>query len=516
MQDEIIMIALTAVVALGAVISVILMIWRWVFNKHVHQVRFVDVPLPEVGPFDGRGAVCSCEHSCQLHLQRPESVVVGSNFTRVSCQKIPRTQIAVYSVNENGRLIKYLGVATRVLDWLVVPHHVIVSEDVIALLSMKTDPPTSFKMATEKFELIEGDLAAVRVSESDFSQLGLTKAGIATVDGESMVSICSASKEPEMSFGIMSHDQKVFGGVVFHGSTKGGFSGAPYMLGKQIAGIHLGGGVMNYGVSASYVVALLQKQEDTAEWLQKVRRKKGPVKYQRSKFNPDEAIVFVDGRYHTVDLSLLEMDEEEPAGDVYMPVRELEVNLHENFPPQYVDTVKPIVEGVNTITQEIQTKNAEVAEQCSAETAEEYLERHAKLMSQLDEKIMLLQTLQDGVSNRYRELQRLLTEMPSKDEGRAVVVKENEQLKHELSMIKRLKTDVNVEASLAKAIPKSVRKAKAKGHRASILDKITAEGIVLDDVIQGLVDKGLVVRAAQPVGNVATTSASEGGLQKKN
>jgi hypothetical protein len=194
-----------------------------------------------------------------------------------------------------------------------------------------------------------------------------------------------------------------------------------------------------------------------------------------------------------VDLSLLEGDIEIPMGEVYAPTRRGEVNVSASFPPQYRDAVEPLIGAINVATTEIRSKNLEVAEQeCSAEQADEYLKRHMELMSQLDEKFILLQALQDSVSNRYREVQKLLVEVPKTE--RTGLVEENEKLKKELSEIKQLKTTANVEVSSLRPVPQKVRKAKARGARATMLDKLRADGIQTEELIKALVEAGLVIR----------------------
>lgn len=506
-DDVYLIFAVAAFAAAAVVLSVFVC---WLNRRRGCIVTYDSIPLPEIGPFDGRDVSCTCLDSCVKHERQPESMVIGSNFVHVVNSKVPKVQIPLYSVNAGGSLTKYLGVAVRIDDWLVTPYHVIVSQEVVACLVQRPGlEAEALKMKTSDFEQIEGDLAAVRQTEAFFSRLGLTKASLAPIDGEMIVSVCSASKDPEMSFGTLVNDSQVFGGVVFRGSTRGGFSGAPYMMGKQIAGIHLGGGIMNYGVSATYIHALLRKPEDTAEWLERVRRKRGPLKFQRSKFNPDEAIVFVGGRYHNVDLSLLEGDLEE---DEVVPHRVMveEVNMSENFPPQYRDLAEPVVQTINAISAELQSKNVQPAESISAEEAQAFLVRHAELMSQLDERIILLQSLQDSVANRYREVEKLLLQTPKQEAGREILVAENEKLKKELSEIKRLKTDVNVEASSLKAVPKGIRVAKAKSEGATILDKMTASGFSVDAVIRALIDQGLVVKVVDgSVKSAVTTPVQE-------
>jgi len=457
-------------------------------------------------------------------------MVMGSNFTAVPLSRTPTIQLAVYSVDKDGRLKDYLGAATRLENWLVVPLHVIVAHKTVLLLSVYQKDGTvqaAHRVETDEFFDIEGDLTAIKLEEKTFSLLKLKKANVAVLDGPSQVSITSAGKEPEISFGLIEHDPKVFGGLLYRGSTRGGFSGAAYMVGRQIVGVHLGGGAGgNYGLSASYILAMLRKPEETAEWLNKVRRSKGPLRYQRSKHNPDEAVVFVNGKYHVVDLSYLEQDEEGDVGarttmlrvgrpEEEVDIREQdkervpEVNRSTTFPPHYVDAVDPIVGAINTITEELQSKNLELAEQCSATQAEEYLKRHAELMDQLSEKDQLLQAMINSLGERYRELQSMLTKIAKTDTGREVLVKENEKLKNELAHFKQLKTNVNVETSLVKVIPKSVRKAKAQDERATLLDQLKAQGYQLGQIIAALADKGMVVPVvAVPAINAGTTSAS--------
>jgi len=508
---------LTLVIAICAVLTVV-RYWR---RDHV-RVLYRDVPLPGIGPFDGPGATCTCEHACTKHGVQLESAIVGSNFTTVPRSKIPKVQAAVYSVARDGKLSRYLGVATRIGDWLVVPQHVIAAEEVVSLLSMATDPALSYKIETINFEPIEGDLSAMKLSEEGFSKLGMVKASMASMDGSTMASVTSSSKDPEVSFGTLTHDTKIFGGMIFQGSTKGGFSGAPYMVGKQIAGIHLGGGVVNYGLNATYIFALLQKPEETAEWLLKLRKKNGPLRYSRSKFDPSEAQVFVYGRYHTVDIALLEGDIEEPAGEIYMPNREVEVevNVAQSFPPQYLNVAGPLVDTLVEATNDLMLmkatmvpKNSLTAELSSAD-AEAYIVRLMGHMEKIDEKTALLQGLQNSVSDRYREVQMILAKLPKGSESREEVVKENEKLKEELREIKQFKTSANVETSLLRAIPKPVQQARAKKEaRRELVTKMQMTPNDLESTIQALVEAGIVSRVAGPVGNAEITTASTSGSQ---
>jgi len=488
-------------------------------NMRPQQVKFEDVPLPSIDPFNGPGASCTCEHACKVHHHMElESIRVNSTFKSVPRSRIPKVQAGVYSVDEKGKLIQYLGTVTRIDQWLLSAWHTICDHETIAILSNAPEP-IAHKFDVSKFVPIEGDLYGIRMEEREFSKLGLVKAKIATLDGPLVGSITSSSKDPKISFGTLIHDAKLFGYLIYHGSTEGGFSGAPYMTGNQIAGIHSGGGQLNFGLSASYIQALLTKPEDTAEWLTKVKRKRGSLRYQRNKYNPDEAIVFVDGRFHTVDLKVVQGEIEVQGQGPYdqkvlYPDYEGEVNVNPSFPPQYKEEAEVVSTMINEAVSEITSKNLEVAEQeCSASQAEEYMKMYNSMMERMNEATMLLQSLQNSVSDRYRENQLLVTQLKKSDEGRKVVVDEIEKLKKELTEIKTLKTFVNVEASSVKEIPKSVKKALKRKEvfslGNSIIQKLTELGLDINDVGTAIDQyKANKLAAAEPVGNAETIRAT--------
>jgi hypothetical protein len=512
---------LSTMIAYG-IIALTRIVW-WTRSKvkdmTAKTVKFSDVPLPGIDPFNGPGASCTCEHACKIHHHMElESVRVNSTFKAVPRSRIPKVQAGIYSVDEKGKLVQYLGTVTRIDQWLLTAWHTVCDHETIAILSNAPEP-IAHKFDVNKFEPIEGDLYGIRMEESMFSKLGLVKAKVASLDGPLVASITSSSKDPKISFGTLVHDAKLFGYVIYHGSTEGGFSGAPYMTGNQIAGLHSGGGQLNFGLSASYIQALLTKPEDTAEWLTKVKRKRGTLRYQRNKYNPDEAIVFVDGRFHTVDLKIVQGEIEVQGQGPYdqkvlYPDYEGEVNVSPSFPPQYKEEAEVVSTMINEAVAEVASKNLQMAEQeCSATQAEEYMKMYNAMMERMNEATMLLQSLQNSVSDRYRENQLLVTQLKKSDEGRKVVVEEIEKLKKELTEIKSLKTFVNVEASSVKEIPKPVKRAlrrkEALNLGNSIIEKIVAMGLDISDVGTAIEQyKASKMAAAEPVGNVEIIRAT--------
>lgn len=502
--EIILSVGLVAIMAFIIVVLAIEIFYRCCRGK-VIEITTAHIPLPELTPFDGPDVVCTCENcskACKLHPIQPESMYIGSNVTKIPRENAPKVQVGVYSVKLDGALEYYLGCAVRLDDWLVTPWHVISSHTTIAVLSNSNNgKPYAVKMAVKNFEFVEADLVSIRLSEADFSKLGLVKAGIASITSKTPAVICNSSKEPQQAIGSLMNDPVVFGGMLFRGSTERGFSGAPYMIGKQIAGIHQAGGQNNYGFNASYILTLLKRPEETAEWLLKTRRKVGGIRYERSKFDPRDAIVCIDGLYHLVNIKDIDMDVDKSV--VFEPAKEREpeivpeVAISQTFPPEYQDEAEFIETLTNEATDAMHSKNLEVAEQCSAIEAEMYMNAYHRNMEKLDQVAGLLTTIHRKVSERFRNLQTLLAQTPrSEKELRKPMIEESDLLKKDLSEINHLRTSVHVESSAVREIPKNVKKAIVKKTNSDLLIQVVDHGMKVEELITALVDAGMVERLA--------------------
>lgn len=488
-----------AVVSTAFSLAVVYYLW---WTRGAMRVR--NLPQAPPGALEGHG-VCSCENACKIHLRRPESMVVGNMLLKVPVSKIPSCQVALYACDKGGKATQYRGSAIRVQNWLVAPYHVVVQDERIGALVYKDSRnATMIPIDSKKFIQLEGDLAAASLTEAQFSTLSLGKVSTIPFESETMATVCSSTKEPEMSFGLINHDRSVFGGVVFDGSTRSGFSGSAYMIGNRLAGMHVGGGVMNYGLSSTYILAMLERAESTAEFLEKIRRKGQTIVYQRNKFNPDEAIVFVNGRYYNVDLEdLTEFDE---VGAFMTPTpttqaRFPEVQVAASFPPAHIDIAREVATAIDVV-KDTQSKNGYLAGELPAEEANQLYQHHRKMMDYLDEKFMLLDGLQKNLATRYQESQRLVTGFQREDPGRKILVDEIEQLKMELAEVRAFKSSANAEASSLKAVPKAAKKKRLQESRSALLTSLTEKGINMEDLIQALIEDGKVVRTGQPAPSV--------------
>lgn len=160
-----------------------------------------------------------------------------------------------------------------------------------------------------RFRVIDVDLAIAELLPKEWSSLCMSSAKVAnSIPAHGMVVKVSA-------FGQQSHgmlrQHSAFGLLQYEGSTRGGFSGAPYHIQNTVFGIHAGGDTLNVGFDITYVTAILRElpysPEDSADYLeQQVRRYGGDFDWEPSPVSPGEFRVRVGGAYHIVDSDVLD------------------------------------------------------------------------------------------------------------------------------------------------------------------------------------------------------------------
>lgn len=105
-------------------------------------------------------------------------------------------------------------------------------------------------------------------------------------------------------------DSVGFGRVVYGGSTRAGFSGAPYINGKTVHGMHTNGGQLNTGYSASYIMMLLKMHFRNSESVPEsseiamVQRALRTAQREDIEFQPvgqDEVQIKLGGQYFVLD-----------------------------------------------------------------------------------------------------------------------------------------------------------------------------------------------------------------------
>nr|QUS52863.1 hypothetical protein 1 [Hypera postica associated sobemovirus 2] len=231
----------------------------------------------------------------QLAFRRmPESVREGSPFmTTVR----PRFVAGIYGILR-GRTEKILvATAWRYGNWLVTAGHAI--HDTSFEEMVIEAGGTYFK--SPEWTDIGPDVSICQYQ----NEWGMKSAKIDSVDKPVHAQVFAAVVGQNSSFGVLKHAPEVARGfVVYEGSTRPTFSGAPYYNGLRVLGMHLGGGVANYGYSASYIDMLIRRfrrpESSELEFIRRILRsaRRSEFEYDRQL---DETYVRVGGRYMVID-----------------------------------------------------------------------------------------------------------------------------------------------------------------------------------------------------------------------
>lgn len=231
-----------------------------------------------------------------------ESVRDGSVETPM---QTPKSQVLVGQLKEGNFHAHGCGVRFR--DFLVLPDHVLsyANVDTKRTFIMGRQRNNQVEITNKDVETIDTDLVYVKLTENEWANVG---AQVQTIrhdipDMGCFASIVGASGQG--TTGVLEHDPTVFGRVVYNGTTVGGYSGAPYMVQNQLAGIHQSGGNVNGGYSASYIWIVINqnekiKEEDTADWMRKMFRTGKKIWIDSAYRDLDEIRIKVDGRYAVV------------------------------------------------------------------------------------------------------------------------------------------------------------------------------------------------------------------------
>lgn len=236
---------------------------------------------------------------------KSETAMPGSeevSLTPPACQ-------AVVGYEQDNKFY-VVGCATRIDEWLVMPDHVKAAAALkqLELRGVADGKGLGFKMdkaLLDSFVMLDTDLLATRLTEADFSRVGLRKVTVTpSLDETHGAFVQIVGPYGKGTTGNLSHHQ-IFGKTIYTGSTFEGYSGSPYMAGRHVAGIHLHGGQFNGGYSASYILCMLKHHwkvhdEDTAEWLQTYVKDKRNVVWDNSYLDDEDVRVRVAGRYHIV------------------------------------------------------------------------------------------------------------------------------------------------------------------------------------------------------------------------
>lgn len=196
-----------------------------------------------------------------------------------------------------------VGSAVRMREYLVMPCHVFASVDEPCIKGSQS----WIRIDREREYLdLDTDLIAIKMKESELATIGVVQANIShtlphTGEYVSIVGLLNKG-----TTGTLRHDSMVFGRVIYDGTTVAGYSGAGYVSGNRLVGIHTNGGAVNGGYSASYIYSLIcykdrVKDEDSEDWLRAVhKRNRSRFRVDKRWGDVDEVRVEINGRYAVV------------------------------------------------------------------------------------------------------------------------------------------------------------------------------------------------------------------------
>lgn len=218
-----------------------------------------------------------------------------------SIMTTPRCQVQV-GFKRDAQLV-IIGCAVRFDgNWLIAPDHVIGGEMVEAKYAAGSNGSV-VSLAGKERVLLDTDLSAVQLTEGEFARLGVSVCKIAPLSENGSFGQI-VGPESKGTTGTLKHDPTIFGRVTYSGTTLGGYSGAAYMAGSTVIGLHQMGGLINGGYSASFAWCKLNQHlnrsfESSEQWLLGQFMAGNKLKWTEYS-DPEFVQVRVGGLYSTV------------------------------------------------------------------------------------------------------------------------------------------------------------------------------------------------------------------------
>nr|UGO57302.1 MAG: hypothetical protein 2 [Riboviria sp.] len=236
----------------------------------------------------------------------PERAIQGSPLTPV--KELPAFVAFLYGINDDDSE-NPVGVGFRAENAFITAAHNLTGYERLKIISNTA----VCEVRSDSFIIHPyDDLAHLKMSDRDFSMLGLTKGKFLDHAVSSayplMCQVYGPGTPASFTVGAVSQVAN-FGKVTYSGTTTSGFSGSPYVQHKTIVGMHLGAGMVNMGLDAAYIAMLVSsKNESTEDWLldriEEDLLNKRSVEWERSPTNPDEVFVKRLGKYFIIDADM--------------------------------------------------------------------------------------------------------------------------------------------------------------------------------------------------------------------
>lgn len=216
----------------------------------------------------------------------------------------PKFQAKI-GVFRDGRFV-VIGCAVRLKhNVLVSPDHVIAEEPEEKFV-MGHLPDKYVSLKGKELHVIATDLVALVMTENELSLLGLKEAKIGYVSRKTYCQIVGPIGKGTQ--GDLELDE-VFGRVVYSATTVPGYSGAAYVSGSALMGIHQSGGKVNGGYAASYIWCLVREQilrqepEGSEDWLMSQFDSGRELRWEANPTEPSMVRIQVNGEFSNVQRS---------------------------------------------------------------------------------------------------------------------------------------------------------------------------------------------------------------------
>lgn len=195
-----------------------------------------------------------CRRKRLVLIDRPylqESVVPDSEELPM---RAPNCQVWLAYPNADGNL-EVIGAGFRAQfagkSYLVTAGHNLAFDDTLFLIK----GANVVKIGNPQVTPIGTDASLMEVPEKIWSTMGVSVATFSPVPNRGQVHVSICGRDMNGTTGYLTGAPCV-GQITYSGTTKGGYSGAPYFSANSVFGMHCHGGRRNGGLSAMYLSAL--------------------------------------------------------------------------------------------------------------------------------------------------------------------------------------------------------------------------------------------------------------------
>lgn len=262
----------------------------------------------------------------------PESIKIGSELFS---SQWPKFQLIIW--DKDGAAYKPIACAFRVSDYVITASHCLVDPKTVALSTDVGD------VCVLDYETVYNadELAIIKIHPTFFTENKVAAAKLSP-DIDGVVRVTGCDVKTATSCGILK-PTTTFSLLSYSGTTKPGFSGAPYIVGDtKIVAMHICGGADgNLCIQGSYIKLIMSnfvnqqpakqkkkkpyevvqqgdrepekkkgkskkgKKRKTTDWYSEEITSATKIRYRRSRYDPEEYEVLINGNYYLMDASQL-------------------------------------------------------------------------------------------------------------------------------------------------------------------------------------------------------------------